>query len=201
MKTLNDIAGEYGVSLQTVYNWRTAAESKLGRKIQGIPHPNDRRKVLYSPDAIALITVGRQPEQSQPVDVTVEVGNHCASLDKPDIGGTTFSLECFRADDVTALTFEDPEAVADEFLSVADLLIQGMDADIKAREEQLKKTRAAQGKVSAKAQDLKLEKRLYRDRARDLDTAQTTETDALKDAISALQALGKPQAPQDGSTA
>jgi hypothetical protein len=133
-----------------------------------------------------------QPQaQAQHVPVTIETGNHCTALATPEMAGT-FSLERFRADDVTALIFNDPLAVADDFLAISDRLVTGMDADIRAREERLQKTREAQGKVAAKAQELKLESRLYRDRTRDLDMAQTAETRALQDAVVALQSLGKP---------
>jgi len=207
MQTLNDLAAAYQVSLQTIYNWKNAAEARLGREIQGIPHAVDGRKIVYSPEAAALITAGRHPvassnpnEPAKKVEVTVETGNHCQALTQPEMGGTEFSLERFRRDDVQALIFEDPEAVADQFLTVADQLVAGMEADIAAREQRLKATRTAQNKVVTKAQELKLEQRLYRDRAKDLDTAQTDETSALRDAVTALQNLGKPQTPQDGQT-
>ena len=73
-----------------------------------------------------------------------------------------------------------------------------MGADIKAREQRLKATRTAQNKVAEKAQELKLEQRLYRDHTRDLDMAQTEQTQSLQDALQALQSLGKPAA--DGAT-
>jgi hypothetical protein len=202
MQTLNDIASSFGVSLQTIYNRKAEAEARLGYEIKGQKHPTDKRKIVYDAEAIALIT--GQPMEAispaQPVAVTVETGNHCQALAKPDMNGTQFSLESFRTDDVEALIFEDPALVADQFLAVADQLVAGMEADIAIREQRLRATRTAQGKVATKAQELKLEQRLYRDRARDLDTAQTDETRALQDAVTALQSLGKPQAPQDGQT-
>ena len=202
MQTLNEIASSLGVSLQTVYNRKGDAEKRLGRKIEGTQHPSDKRKIVYDADEIALIT-GRPVEAVEavtPVEVTVETGNHCQALVKPEMNGTQFSLERFRADDVEALIFENPDLVADEFLAVADQLVGAMDADVKAREERLKKTRAAQTKVADKAKELKLEQRLYCDRARDLDTAQTEQTQSLQDALQALQSLGKPTA-DDGTAA
>jgi len=194
MQTLNEIASNLGVSLQTVYNRKAEAEEQLGYEIKGQKHPTDKRKIVYDAEAIALIT-GRPVEPiAQPVEVTVETGNHCQALAKPEINGTEFSLEKFRADDVEALIFENPALVADEFLAVADQLVGAMDADIKAREQRLKATRVAQGKVVDKARELQLEQRLYRDRARDLDTAQTEHTQSLQDALQSLQALGKPAA-------
>lgn len=194
MQTLNDIASSLGVSLQTVYNRKAEAEQRLGRKIEGTSHPSDKRKIVYDADAIVLIT-GRPVEPiAQPVEVTVETGNHCQALVKPEMNGTQFSLERFRADDVEALIFENPGLVADEFLAVADQLVGAMGEDIKAREQRLKATRAAQSKVADKARELQLEQRLYRDRARDLDTSQTEQTQSLQDALQSLQSLGKPQA-------
>ncbi|MEM9005750.1 MAG: hypothetical protein AAGE59_19775 [Cyanobacteria bacterium P01_F01_bin.86] len=194
MQTLNEIASSLGVSLQTVYNRKADVEKRLGRKIEGTQHPTDKRKIIYDEEAVALIT--GQPilpvDTVQAVEVTVETGNHCTTLAQPNIQGTEFSLERFRSDEVQALVFKDPDAVADQFLAAADQLVAGMEADIQAREQRLKKTRVAQGRVVAKAQELKLEKRLYRDRARDLDTAQTSETEALQGAIQSLQNLGKP---------
>jgi AcrR family transcriptional regulator len=201
MQTLNDIASSLGVSLQTIYNRKADAEKRLGRKIEGTPHPTDKRKIVYDAEAVELITghPGQAIEPVKAVEVTVETGNHCHALNQPEIGGTEFSLERFRADDVQALIFEDPNAVADQFLAVADQLVAGMEADIAAREQRLRATRTAQGKVATKAQELKLEQRLYRDRAKDLDTAQTDETRALQDAVTALQSLGKSPDPQQSN--
>jgi len=202
MQTLNDIASNLGVSLQTVYNRKAEAEKRLGYEIKGQKHPTDKRKIVYDAEAITLIT-GQPMEATapaQPVAVTVETGNHCQALAKPDMNGTQFSLESFRTDDVEALIFEDPVLVADQFLAVADQLVAGMEADIAIREQRLRATRTAQGKVATKAQELKLEQRLYRDRAKDLDIAQTDETRALQDAVTALQNLGKSPAPQQSNT-
>ncbi|MEM9769445.1 MAG: hypothetical protein AAF892_16405 [Cyanobacteria bacterium P01_D01_bin.71] len=201
MQTLNDIASSLKVSLQTVYNRKADAEKRLGRKIEGRQHPTDKRKIVYDAEAIALIT-GQPIEPMtalETVAVTVEPGNHCKAIAQPEMNGLGFSLEQFRANDIETLIFENPDEVADQFLAVADQLVEGMGADIKAREQRLKATRDAQSKVAAKAQDLKLEQRLYRDRARDLDMAQTEQTQSLQDALQALKSLGKPAA--DGATA
>lgn len=194
MQTLNDIASSLGVSLQTIYNRKADAEQRLGRKIEGTPHPTDKRKIVYDAEAVELITghPGQAIEPVKAVEVTVESGNHCTALIKPEMSGLGFSLENFRADDVTALTFEDPADVATQFLAVADHLVGAMGEDIQQREQRLKATRDAQNKVAEKARELQLEQRLYRDRAKDLDTAQTENTQSLQDAIAALQSLGKP---------
>jgi hypothetical protein len=201
METLKDIATAYGVSIQTVHNWKTSAESHAGAAIEGQPHPTDGRKVVYTAQQVAAIVGDRRPlaAQQAAAQVTVETGNHCSQLAAPQVAGA-FSLEQFRADDVTALTFEDPGAVADQFLAVADQLLAGMDADVKARQQRLDATKAAQAKVASKAQELSLEARLYRLQAGQLDTAQTAETQALQDAVAALQSMGKaPTAAGDAS--
>lgn len=192
MQTLNDIAQAYGASLQTIYNWKKDAETRLGHSITGQPHPIDGRKVVYSPQQVAAIVGDRPTPAAQAVaaQVVVEAGNHCSQLATPQQAGA-FSLERFRDEGITALTFADPGAVADEFLAVADQLLAGMDADVKARQQRLDATKAAQAKVASKAQELSLEARLYRLQAGQLDTAQTAETQALQDAVAALQSMGK----------
>ena len=194
MQTLNEIASSLGVSLQTIYNRKAEAEERLGYEIKGQKHPTDKRKTVYDAEAIALIT--GQPTQAieiaNPAAVTIETGNHRQALNQPNMSDLAFNLERFRAEDTESWVFEDVDAVADQFLAVADQLVAGMDADIKAREQRLKATRDAQGKVTDKARELQLEQRLYRDRARDLDMAQTEHTQSLQEAVEALRSLGKP---------
>lgn len=207
MPTLSEIAQDLGVSVQTMRNRINAFHEQTGQDFQatGKPDPLDARRIVYPQDAVDLLLTWLDPDYqpvptAAPVEVTVETGNHCSTLAKPDMDGAMFNLEQFRSDDVEALVFDDPAAIADQFISVADRLVQGMDTDIKQREQRLQATRAAQNKVAEKAQELKLEQRLYRDRARDLDTAQTDETQSLQDAIEALRDLGKPAVPTDGDT-
>jgi hypothetical protein len=151
MLTLNEIAADLGVSLQTIYNRKTEAEQRLGRKIEGQPHPTDKRKIVYDAASIELITGQPIPPAAAAVEVTVETGNHCNELALPEFGGLQFSLESFRSDDVEALIFENPEALANQFLAVADQLVNGMEVDIQQREQRLQATRKAQGKIAEKA--------------------------------------------------
>ncbi|MEM1308311.1 MAG: hypothetical protein AAF773_05445 [Cyanobacteria bacterium P01_D01_bin.115] len=203
MHTFQSIAAQAGCSKRTVQTWwekAKAAHGELGT-LSGEGQPR-----VFTEREAALLVAYRSDRpkvpirKAQRVDVTIEAGNHAQSLTVPEIKGSTFSLERFRADDITALTFEHPDAIADEFLAVADVLIQGMDADIRSREQKLQQTRSAKGKVAAKAQELKVEQRLYQYRSRDLDTAQTHETRILQDSITALQNLAQPPRP-DGSAA
>jgi hypothetical protein len=72
MQTLNDIAKEFEVSLQTVYNWKADAEQALGREIKGQKSKTDQRKIVYAPADVALIVGDRvapgadAPTQPQP---------------------------------------------------------------------------------------------------------------------------------------
>ena len=123
--------------------------------------------------------------------VTVEVGNHQLVLSAPELP-QTYSLETLRADE--ALQFEDPLAIAAQFLVIADQVQAAMATDINQREQKLAGTRQAKDTIAAKAQDLKLEQRLYKERTHFIDTAQTHETQSLQTALNTLQVLGKPQA-------
>lgn len=192
--TLKEIAEQHHMSVQTVKSRKIEAERVHG----GITYqvdPNDRRRKVYTPEQVALI-MGKPMEPVATV-VTVETGNHMQVLSAPEIG-TEYSLEPMRCDDIEALLFDDPMAIADQFIDAADRIVGAMGNDVRTREQRLQQTKAARNKVASKAQELRLEQRLYRDRARDLDTDQTSETKALQDSVADLQRLGKPQA--DGQT-
>jgi len=68
MQTLNQIAQTFGVTTQTVRNWKADAEADLGYEITGQAHPTDKRKVVYGAEAVALITAGRAsaPGEKEP---------------------------------------------------------------------------------------------------------------------------------------
>lgn len=194
--TLASIAAAQGVNKRAVQGWLRQAKKAEGGEVGEIIG-----KTRYFSDEerdILLRYAGEPRAKRVPTEVlqphSIENEHCCHTVAAPEFGHTTFSLERFRDNEVEALVFEDPGAVADQFIAIADQLVAGMESDIRQREQRLKATRDAQGKVAAKAQDLKLEQRLYRDRARDIDTAQTSETQALQDAARALQSLGKPQA-------
>jgi hypothetical protein len=150
-----------------------------------------------SPDAVTaasgyFLEVAPEPptEPTAPAGMTIYTGNHCTALDVPGFAGMTVDLGQFR--DSSALVIDDPLAVAAQFLATADLIQGALAGDIAAREQRLEKTRQAQQAVAAKAQELSLEQRLYKLQTGQLDQAQTGETTALADALSALQSLGKP---------
>ena len=131
-----------------------------------------------------------QVTQPGALQVYVETGNHSKSITVPGISGT-FDLSQFRASE--SVSIEDPLAVAAQFIEAANVITQEMDKDAAARELKLQQTRTAREMVANKAQELQLEQRLYRERTRAADMAQTQEAQALQDAMAGLQSLGKPQ--------
>ncbi len=141
-----------------------------------------------------------EPEALAPdptTTVTVETGNHQLVLTTPHLP-QTYSLEGLRAD--TAIQFEDPLALAAQFLEAADLVTNAMQADLQQREAQLNQTRQAKDAIAKKATELHLEQRLYQERAHYIDTTQTRETASLQETLRTLQALGKPPAPSTPTT-
>ncbi|HEY9760918.1 MAG TPA: hypothetical protein V6D07_00245 [Trichocoleus sp.] len=188
--TFKSIADDAGVSKRAVQNWWDAAKALHG-ELGAIEREGAPRRFTDAEQTILLSYAGDRPTaKSQKPQVTVEAGNHCSALSTPDLQGT-FSLEQFRSSE--AVVFDDPISVAQQFLTVADMLIGAMARDAAAREQRLQQTRQARDKVSTKAQELQLEQRLYRERTRSVDTAQTAETEALQKALATLQALGKPE--------
>lgn len=136
---------------------------------------------------------GKASKDSIPVAsfTHVDVGNHQIVLATPDLP-QEYSLEGLRTTE--SVTLEDPLAIAQQFIQIADRLMDAMDSDIQQRETKLKQTQKAKETIATKAGELKLEQRLYRERTRQLDTTLTDETASLQDALKTLQALGKSNA-------
>ena len=129
------------------------------------------------------------PDNHPPV--TVEVGNHQIVLSQPELP-QTYSLESLRQSEVIA--FDDPLAIAAQFLQTADALTEEMQRDIRVREQKLQQTQQAKAAITEKATEFKLEARLYRERTEMLATAQSQETQGLQQSLHTLQTLGKPPA-------
>lgn len=126
--------------------------------------------------------------------VSVEVGNHQVALAAPQIP-QAYSLEGLRQSEV--VQFEDPLAIAQQFMQAADLVIAGMDQDVESRQKRLSDTVKAKEAIAAKKQQLELEARLYQLQTNQLNAQTSKETADLQSALVALQNLGKPAA--DGS--
>lgn len=121
--------------------------------------------------------------------VTVEVGNHQILLNAPQLP-QSYTLEGLRTTE--AVSIADPLAVAAQFLQAADLVIDGMNQDLKQRQHQLEQTRKAKDAIAAKKHQLELEARLYQMQTSGLDAAVTRTTQTLQDDLTALQRMGKP---------
>lgn len=127
--------------------------------------------------------------------VSVEVGNHQVALAAPQIP-QAYSLEGLRQSEV--VQFEDPLAIAHQFMQAADLVIAGMDQDVESRQKRLSDTVKAKEAITAKKQQLELEARLYQMQTNHLNAQTSKETADLQSALAALQNLGKPA--QSGSS-
>jgi hypothetical protein len=128
--------------------------------------------------------------QTRPMGLSIQGGNHCQTLDLLSFEGLSVDLGQFR--DSESLVIDDPLAVAEQFTAAADMILAGLGNDIAAREQRLQTTKQAQKKIAAKADELKLEQRLYKLQTSQIDQAQTDEAKALADALAQLQSLGKP---------
>jgi hypothetical protein len=153
-----------------------------------------------TPDACVQLlhefAVVLEPPEVEPVAVekpavTVEIGNHVLVLSQPELP-QTYSLESLRQSEVIA--FDDPLAIAAQFLETADVLTAEMQRDIRVREQKLQQTQQAKAAIAEKANEFKLEARLYRERTAMLATAQSQETQGLQQSLTTLQNLGKPPA-------
>lgn len=135
--------------------------------------------------------------QSAKVAIEVETGNHKIVVPAPVLP-QSYTLAGLR--EIESIEIEDPLSLANQFLQAADLVQNAMQKDIEQREQKLQQTRRAKNAVAAKAQELKLEQRLYRERANQVSTAQTEETQALQTALDVLQGLGKSTGPTASTT-
>ena len=152
--------------------------------------PEACERLLYEFDVVTE-PPAVEPESAEQQAVTVEVGNHQIVLSPPTMP-QTYSLESLRQSEVIA--FDDPLAIAAQFLKTADVLTAEMQRDIRVREHNLQQTQQAKTAIAEKATEFKLEARLYRERTEMLATAQSQETQSLQQSLTTLQNLGKPPA-------
>ena len=184
--SLTKLCKDYDLPKSTVY--RRAQELKLDTS-EGLT-PAACAQLLHEFDVVP------EPPAAEPVEpdklaVTVEVGNHQIVLSQPTMP-QTYSLESLRQSEVIA--FDDPLAIAAQFLQTADVLTAEMQRDIRVREHNLQQTQQAKAAIAEKATEFKLEARLYRERTEMLATAQSQETQSLQQSLTTLQNLGKPPA-------
>lgn len=186
--TLRSIAEDVRRDKRTVQTWY--AQEKLIRGEFGQLVDGARK---FSDEERGWLIAHRSDVISNPYEmeggITVEPGNHHIVLSQPELP-ETYSLEKLRSSESTG--FEDPLAIAEQFLQAADQIVEVMQADINAREQRLSQTKKAKARIDAKTAELALEARLYRLQTSQIDSAQTEETKDLQDSLTALQQLGKP---------
>lgn len=184
--TLRSIAEEVRRDKRTVQAWyaqEKLTRGEFGQLVDGARKFNDEER--------GWLIAHRSDVLSTPYEmegITVETGNHHIVLSQPKLP-ETYSLEKLRSSESTG--FEDPLAIAEQFLQAADQIVEVMQADIDAREQRLSQTKKAKARIDAKTAELALEARLYRLQASQIDSAQTQETQDLQSSLSALQQLGK----------
>ena len=186
MKTsLTKFCRDHDLPKSTVY--RRAQELKLDTS-DGLT-PDACKQLLHEFDVVLEPLAATVEAEKQAV--TVEIGNHQIVLSQPEMP-QTYSLESLRQSEVVA--FDDPLAIAAQFLQTADVLTAEMQRDIRVREQKLQQTQQAKAAIAEKATEFKLEARLYRERTAMLSTAQSQETQSLQQSLTTLQNLGKPPA-------
>jgi hypothetical protein len=188
--TFKSITDETQRDPRTVRRWYEKAcqhqgVTEFGTLINGTRHFTDDEKA-----AIMAFYVPITPTELQkPQSPTVEVGNHQIVLASPEMP-QTYSIESLRSSE--AVSFDDPLAVAQQFLTIADSLTQAMDADIRERESKLRLTRQAREQIDQKVNELKIKKQFYQTRTLLADQELTHETSQLQHSLEQVQTLGKP---------
>ena len=140
-----------------------------------------------------------EPQAPSPAPTVphVDVGNSQMTIATPQIP-SQFDLGGLRSGQVQA--FENPLDVAQQFVAAAQGITAAMQQDIDQRRMQLEQTKAAKDAVTAQAEKLTLEARLYQLQTNQLDRDTTEETLKLQQRLAELQALGKPPSSEEPSS-
>lgn len=181
--SLHSFAGEYNLPKSSVY--RKCKELNIPTAEGLSVEDCDRLLEIFG---LAPAPAAPAPEPEAPT-IMVESGNHQITLAAPELP-QTYTLEGLRQSEV--VQFEDPLAVAQQFLQVADSVIQSMNQDVQTRQQRLNQTVQAKDAIAAKKQKLELEARLYQLQTGQIDAQTSKETADLAAALAALQNLGKP---------
>ena len=176
--SLTKFCKDYSLAKTTVFN----RCKELGIYTSEGVSPTDCDRLLHEFD------IAPSDPEPAPIQTTVEVGNHQMVLATPQLPAA-FSLESLRFGE--SITFEDPLAVATQFIEVADQISDAMETDLDNRKEMLNQTKQAKDAIAAKAMALKLQQQRYQEKAYRIDSEQSDQTDSLKEALELLQALGK----------
>ena len=181
----------------TPFGISAVADFVLAVHLGSIPYDDYRTEVRsrYPVKPIAS-PIELSPEPSANLAIEVEADHRKMVLVSPVLP-QSYTLESLHQ--VESIELQDPLRLAHQFLEAADLVQTAMQRDIEQREQKLRQTRHAKHAVATKAQELKLEQRLYRERANQVAALTSEETESLQGALSTLQALGKPVATPHGS--
>ena len=130
------------------------------------------------------------PEQhAQRVGTTIEAGNHAMVLAAPTLP-TAFSLESLRSTEV--VQFEDPIAVAQQAIALADQMQAAMAADLALRQANLEAIKQAKNEADRRIDALRLDQLKYQIQADLLNNATTEQTRDLQQSLGHFNSLGKP---------
>ncbi len=132
---------------------------------------------------------GSNASASSAIVPFVEVGNHQTVLPSPHLP-QIYTLQALRTGE--SVQIDDPIALANQAVQAITIVQTVMNADIQNREQKLQETKQAEKMLNDKVQELKLDQRFYQEKANQIDSAQTQSTNTLQEALSVLQALGKP---------
>lgn len=179
--SLSSFSTKYDLPKTTVY--RKCEELRIPTS-NGLS-PDDCDRLLSAFGLSKPVT----PASAPPAEVSIEIGNHQITIAPPQLP-QTFTLEGLRT--VDAIAMEDPLAVAQQFIGLADNLIGAMNADVRQREQRLSQTKQAADQIASKRTELELETRLYRLQTTTLDANLSDTTSNLTEDLAALQKLGKP---------
>ena len=181
------LMGNYRLSGLPLDAWKTAMWERHPEQVAAFLETQRQSSAVLSallPESAPLA----EPKSAPATPVTVDPGSAIV-VRAPELP-QTYSLGSLQ--DITALEFDDPLALADQIVQAVDHVQTAMQQDIDRKQQKLNDTRKAKDLVTAKVQELKLDQRFYQEKNSQISTAQTQDTQALQDLATLLQGLGKP---------
>jgi len=143
--------------------------------------------LLLSEFHISPVSAGKE-QAATSVQADVDYGTAIV-LAAPSLP-QTYCLEGLRNSE--GLGFEDPLAIAAQFLANASSVQLAMQQDIVQRQQRLADTQRAKQQIAAQAQALQLEAAIYKMQSQGLDTALSSESAQLTEQLQQLNSMGKP---------
>ena len=175
------LMGDYRLSGLPLDAWKTSMWER---------HPEQVAAFLESQTQSSAVLSALLQESAPTPPVMVDTGSAIV-VSAPALP-QSYSLGTLQ--NITALEFDDPLALADQIVQAVDHVQTAMQRDIDRKQQKLNDTRKAKDLVTAKVQELKLDQRFYQEKNTQISTAQTQDTQSLQDLATLLQGLGKPTA-------